>query len=101
MAVGPDRVQVLKQESAANGGDGADDVPYTVSLSPQEDALEAAGVYFQDALNRDENVWIERNGNDMRFRDLNNTTPVTLTSLLGGASATDYAFRRLFSLMGA
>ena len=96
MAIGPDRVQVLKQESAALGGDGAEDVPYTTAIAPQEDAIEAAGVYLQDAGARDENVWIERNGNDMRFRDLNNTTPVTLTQL-----RTDYAFRRHFALMGA
>lgn len=96
MAIGPDRVQVLKQESAALGGDGAEDVPYTTAIAPQEDAIEAAGVYLQDAGARDENVYIERNGNDMRFRDLNNTTPVTLTQL-----RTDYAFRRHFALMGA
>lgn len=96
MAIGSDRVQVLKQESAALGGDGADDVPYTTAINPQEDAIESGGVYFQDAGARDENVWIERNGNDLRFRDLNNVTPVTLAQL-----RTDYAFRRHFILMGA
>jgi succinate dehydrogenase/fumarate reductase flavoprotein subunit len=96
MAIGPDRVQVLKQESAALGGDGTEDVPYTTAIAPQEDAIETAGMYLQDAGARDESVWIERNGNDMRFRDLNNTTPVTLTQL-----RTDYAFRRHFALMGA
>lgn len=101
MAIGPDRVQVLKQESAALGGNGAEDVPYTTGIEPQEDAIETAGVYLQDAGARDEDVWIERNGNDMRFRDVNNPAPVTLTQLLGGVSATDYALRRHFAMMGA
>lgn len=99
MAVGPDRVQVIKQESAALGGNSSDDTDYPAPIKPQQDALEAAGVYLQDAGARDENVWIERNGNDMRFRDLNNTTPVTLSALLAGGT-TDYAFRRHFLLMG-
>ena len=100
MAIGPDRVQVLKQESAALGGDGTEDVPYTTPINPQEDVIETAGVYLQDAGARDENVWIERNGNDMRFRDVNNATPVTLTQLLTGVAAVDYAYRRHFLLMG-
>lgn len=100
MAIGPDRVQVLKQESASLGGDAADDVPYTTPIEPQEDALEACGIYFQDASNRDENVYVARAANDMIFRDLNNTTPVTLTTLVGGAAAVDPAFRRHFLLMG-
>lgn len=100
MAIGPDRIQILKQESAALGGSGADDVPYPAPINPQQDVIETAGVYLQDAGARDENVWIERNGNDMRFRDLNNTTPVTLTQLLSVMGA-DYAFRRHFALMGA
>jgi len=101
MAIGPDRVQALKQESASLGGDGADDVPYTTPIEPQEDALESCGIFFQDASNRDENVYVARAGNDLIFRDSNNTTPVTLTSLVGGAPTVDYAFRRHFLLMGA
>ena len=100
MAIGPDRIQCLKQESAALGGSGADDVPYPAPINPQQDVIETAGVYLQDASNRDENVYIERHGSDLRFRDLNNTTPVTLTQLLAN-TGTDYAFRRQFLLMGA
>lgn len=100
MAIGNDRCQVLKQESAALGGSGADDVPYPAPINPQQDVIETAGVYLQDASNRDENVYIERHGSDLRFRDLNNTTPVTLTQLLAN-TGTDYAFRRHFLLMGA
>lgn len=87
MAIGPDRVQLLKQESSALGGDAADDLPYSVPIDPQEDALECAGVYLQDASNRDEAVYVARAGDDMVFRDKVQTTPVTLTDLLGAAVA--------------
>lgn len=97
MAIGPDRVQVLKQESAALGGDGADDVPYPAPINSQQDAIETAGLYLQDATNRDENVYIERAGGDMQFRDANNPTPVTLSSLV---PVIDRAWRRHFMLMG-
>jgi hypothetical protein len=93
MAVGPDRVQVIKRESAALGGDGADDADYTAPLDPQEDAIETAGVYLQDGSNRDEGVYVERDGQNMRFRDQKNTTPVSLTDLR-------ISFRRHFLLMG-
>lgn len=100
MAVGPDRVQVLKQESAALGGDSADDVPWASDpIAPQEDAIESAGVYFQDALNRDEAVYIERDGTNMRFVDQVNTAPLTLSELRHNTASTQY--RRTFFLMGA
>lgn len=79
-----DRVQLLKQESAALGGDGADEVPWPDPIDPQEDAIEVAGVYVQDASNRDETTLIDRSGNDMRFKDGNNTTPVSLSDLVAG-----------------
>lgn len=84
MAVGPDRVQVIKRESAALGGDAAEDVDYLEPISAQEDAIEAAGIYLQDASNRDETVWIERNGSDMRFFDVANPGGYTLTQLTSG-----------------
>lgn len=86
---------MLKQESTGLGGDSADSTDYPAPIDPQEDAIESAGVYLQDGSNRDENVYIERNGSDMRFRDLNNTTPITLTTL-----AQDRGWRRHFLLMG-
>jgi hypothetical protein len=88
MAVGPDRVQVLKRESAALGGDGADDADYLEPIGAQEDAIECAGVYLQDAANRDETTYVAREGADMVFADQNNPVPVTLTELLatGGGS---------------
>lgn len=96
MAIGPDRVQVLKFEEAAKGGDAADDSMGVPSeIQPQEDVLESAGIYLQDGSNRDENVYIDRDGNDLRFRDQNNTTPITLSTLaasgdvVGPSSAAD------------
>ncbi len=100
MAIGPDRVQVIKRESAALGGDAADDSEFEAPIEAQEDALECAGVYLQDAANRDEQVYVAREGDDMIFRDKNNTTPLTLTQLNTGA-AVDRAFRRHFLFMGA
>ena len=84
MAIGSHRVQVDKHESSAGGGDEGDLGVFggPTPIEPQEDAIEAAGVYLQDASNRDEAVFIERDGDDLRFRDENNTAPVTLTQLL-------------------
>lgn len=88
MALGTDRVQLMKQESSTQGGDDADIGEYgnPAPISPQEDAIESAGLFLQDASARDEEVYVEREGDDMRFRDKNNTTPLTLSSLATGGS---------------
>ena len=80
---GTDRVQVVKRESAALGGNAADDLPFDAPLAPQQDAIECAGVYLQDASNRDQNVYVDRSGPDLRLRDQNGTTPVTLSQVRG------------------
>ena len=90
-----DRVQLLKQESAALGGDAADEVPYPDPINPQEDAIEVAGVYLQDVSNRDETTLIDRSGNDMRFKDGNNTTPVTLSTLAAAATGVTEAAHKI------
>lgn len=82
-----DRVQVLKRETAELGGDPADEAPWDAPIEPQEDAIEAAGVYLQDATHRDETTLLSRSGSNMLFKDGNNPSPVTLTDLLGGAAA--------------
>jgi hypothetical protein len=97
--IGPDRIQVVKRESSAGGGDGAEDFDYLKTLDPQEDVLEAAGLYVQDAGARDETVYIERDAGQLRFRDQVQTTPLTLTQLLGGV-ATDPDLTVSFLLMG-
>ena len=95
MAIGVDRVQVIKRESAALGGDPADDVDYLTPIRAQLDATESAGVYLQDATARDQAVYIARGANDLILCDVNNPIPVTLTSLVS-----DRGWRRHFVLMG-
>lgn len=79
-----DRVQVYKQEDNSRGGNTADDDMFggPVPINAQEDAVESAGVILQDTSNRDETTVIDRDNADMRFRDGNNPTPVTLSELL-------------------
>jgi hypothetical protein len=79
-----DRVQVLKRESGDLGGDPFDEQPWPEPIEPQEDAIEVAGVYFQDSSNRDENVLISRDGDDITFKDGSNPTPVTLSEIAAG-----------------
>ena len=78
------RVQVIKRESAALGGDPDDDKPWSEPIEPQEDALECAGIYVQDATHRDETTLMDRLGSDLRFKDSNNPTPRTLSELVAG-----------------
>lgn len=95
-----DRVQVLKRETAGLGGDAADEQPWDAPIEPQEDAVEAAGVYLQDASNRDESTLVARSGDDMTFKDVNNPTEKTLTELLAGAGGlTESAHRTLRQLI--
>jgi len=79
-----DRVQLEKQESAALGGEVGDEAPFAVPINPQQDAIELAGVVFQDASNRDEEIWVQRNGDDLEFRDLTNPGGFTLEELASG-----------------
>ena len=90
-----DRVQVLKRETAALGGDAADEQPWPEPIAPQEDAIEAAGVYFQDASNRDETTLLSRSGNDMLFKDGNNPTAKTLTEVIAGSGALTESAHRI------
>lgn len=92
-----DRVQIIKVESPGLGGT-EEDVEYT-PIEPQEDAIEAMGIYLQDSSSRDESTLISRSGNDMLFADGNNST-VTLSELANPAGS-DHAWRRHFLLMGA
>lgn len=80
-----DKVKPLKIESADTGGTQDDQFP--TSLDPQEDYIEVRGLVLDDASNKDETTVLDRNGDNMQFKDVNNPTPVTLTDLLGGAAA--------------
>jgi hypothetical protein len=85
----PDRVQLVKQESTAGGGDAADiDELYLESpLDPTEDAPEVQGVFFQDTVDpNDEEVYVTRSGDDMVFTDKTVGIEVSLTDLLATAS---------------
>jgi len=77
-----DRVQVYKQETGALGGNPADTTDYPAPIKPQEDAIEAAGLFVQDAVNRDQNVLISRSGNNLQFKDPNNPVDVPLSALV-------------------
>lgn len=84
MAEPADRVQVIKQESTALGGDDADAVEWgSTPIEPQEDAIEAAGVYFQDASNRDEAALIWRDGDVIKAKDITYGT----VELLGASAS--------------
>ena len=74
-----DRVKPLKLESIASGGDEDDEFP--TSLNPEEDHVECAGIVFDDPATIDESTVIDRDGDDLRFRDTNNPSPFTLTQL--------------------
>jgi hypothetical protein len=67
----PDRVQPVVQESAANGGGAESDPDFLQKpLTPQQDALEAAGLYVQEpGQPRDGGVLIRREGGEMLLRD--------------------------------
>jgi len=84
-----DRVQLLKQESVALGGDAADDNPewQNQPIEPQEDAIEVAGRFVQNETYRDENVAVWRDGNTLRAKDPVYGAVDLLASGSGGISA--------------
>ena len=95
-----DRVQLLKQETAALGGNAADETPWPAPIEPQEDAIEAAGYYGQDGSNRDETTLIYRDGDDWKFKDVNNPGGYTLTQLAESATGvTESAHKTLRQLI--
>ena len=72
MAIGPDKVQVAKYESTSGGGTGTDQGVYGNSdpINPQQDAIESAGGYINDAEDRDDTVgWCRIDGLFYRFDD--------------------------------
>jgi len=91
MPKSPDRVQLIKRESAAGGGDAADadDFYLETPLDPTEDAPEVQGFFFQDKAGgqpTDEDVWISRDGDDLKFSDKTVGVEVSLNDLLATAS---------------
>jgi len=101
---GLDIVQLIKQEWASLGGDSEDEAPYETPIEPLEDGIEVAAIFLVESgdsrPSRAIAIW--KDGNNMRFRDANQTgSGKTLTELVGGESAADPAWRRHFLLMGA
>jgi hypothetical protein len=93
-----DRVQPVKIESPGLGGT-EEDVEYS-PIEPQEDAIEAAGLYLQDASNRDETTLVYRDGDDLKFKDGNNPSVKTLTDLAAsGSGVTEAAHKILRQLI--
>jgi hypothetical protein len=91
-----DKVQPLKIEDTATGGDGVDQFP--TGLDPQADHVECAGLVLDDATHRDENVRVFRAGDNLSFQDTVNTTPVTLTDLMSGSGFNETAHEHLATL---
>lgn len=83
MAKPTDRVQIQKRESAAGGGDAADDSPFLYDpLDSSEDCVELRGVFLQDAGGlKDEDVGIWRDGDDIVFLDVTTGVETTLSGL--------------------
>jgi len=93
-----DKVKPLKIESADTGGTQDDQFP--TSLDPQEDYIEVRGLVLDDASNKDETTVLDRDGDNMQFKDVNNPTPVTLTTLVaGGGGLTPVTHRSLDQLV--
>lgn len=75
-----DRVQVIKRESASLGGDNADEAEYPQPIAPEEDALEAAGLYLQAPGARDETVLLSRASGKAVLKDADNATNSAITT---------------------
>lgn len=88
-----DRVQLIKWESPSEGGTQEDMVP--TELDPQEDAIESAGFFVQDASNRDEAVGGFRDGDDLKLFDVSNPTPTSLTDLKASGTGISEASHKI------
>lgn len=88
MAKPTDRVQIQKRESAAEGGDAADDSYFLYEpLDSSEDCVELRGLFLQpETGSKDENVAIWRTGDNLIFCDVATGVESTLTDLLATAS---------------
>jgi hypothetical protein len=66
-----EKVRVLKTETAALGGDAADDVDYPAPANPIEDAFEAVRYYLQKdgGPGIDSAVYVDRTSDDLRLVD--------------------------------
>jgi hypothetical protein len=85
----PDRVQVLKQEVASDGGDPADDESgFPAPVNSTEDGLQAAGFYLGESGKpaSDELVGGFREADKLKLFDSTIPSGVELSSLLSSGS---------------
>jgi hypothetical protein len=85
-----DKVQIYKRESSTGGGDPSDNDEFygEAPLDPMEDAPEVQGLFIQDKTGgqpSDEDVYVTRDGNDLKFKDKTVGSEVTLNDLYAGA----------------
>jgi len=95
MAAPTDRVQVLKQESAAGGGDPADADPFLgyERINETEDAVSAAGVFLQiQGGTADEAAGLWREGDNIKAFDPAHPTPINLLDAAGTNVGADLDF---------
>ena len=90
MALGDlERVQLSKSERSSQGGDDADSDPFgSGPLDSTEDAPDVRGIFFQPAspAARDKLVGIYRDGDFLKFKDVDTGVESTLGQLTGAAS---------------
>lgn len=88
MAAPDHKVQLLKKESLAGGGDAADEEEgFPTQLDPNEDAPEVRGIFLQGPSGSDKLVYVTRDasGNAI-FRDAVGGTEYTLEELAAGSA---------------
>lgn len=81
-----DRVQALVWESPGKGGTQDEIVPK--EINPNEDALDARGLFLQSASSADNAVSVQRDiDGNMKFQDGQNPSGYSLTQLAEGGSS--------------
>ena len=82
-----EHVQVQKKEYASRLGDASDDTPYVDDIDYNEDHVDVRGVFIQGDSGQDEVVHLTRDVTGRAtFKDVENTTPLTLAQLATGGS---------------
>jgi hypothetical protein len=96
-----DRVRPIKQESAATGGDPADDVEFLQApVQSNEDAIDVRGVYLQNDTSNNTAALITRDSSDNITLTDPNAGTYTLSQLAaGGAGLTANQHRNLLQLI--
>lgn len=81
-----EHVQIQKKEYSSRGGDPNDDTPFVDDIDFNEDHVDVRGVFIQGDSGQDEVVHLTRDSSGRAtFKDSENTTPVTLATLVAGS----------------